>query len=108
MLYVSGGTDNALNYIVLFVSILALSVFFSVHYLTCYYLLQPYNVNTELKSATYRIVMSGTYIVCFLFMKLRMDTFVFGIVTTVFCILYSIIASLLVYRFAPRTFRMRN
>lgn len=108
MLYVSGGTDNALNYIVLFVSILALSVFFSVHYLTCYYLLQPYNVNTELKSATYRIVMSGTYIVCFLFMKLRMDTFVFGIVTTVFCILYSIIASLLVYRFAPRTFRLRN
>lgn len=108
MLYVSGGTYNPLNYVVLFVSILVLSIFFSVHYLTCYYLLQPYNVNTELKSATYRIIMSGTYIVCFLFMKLRMDTFVFGIAVTAFCVLYSFIASLLVYRFASRTFRLRN
>lgn len=108
MLYVSGGTDNPLNYVILFISILVLSIFFSVHYLTCYYLLQPYNVNTEMKSATYKIIMSGTYIVCFLFMKLRMDTFVFGIVATAFCVLYSSIASLLVYRFASRTFRLRN
>ena len=33
-----------------------MSMFFSVHYLTIYYLLQPYNAGTEMKSGTYRIV----------------------------------------------------
>ena len=107
-LYFSGGTDNPINYVVLLVSILALSVFFSVHYLTCYYLLQPYNVDTEIKSAMYRIVLSGTYLVCFLFMNVRMSTLVFGGVTILFCVLYSVVASILVYRFASRTFRLRN
>ena len=37
ILALSGGTDNPVNYLVLIVSILCLSVFFSVHYLTIYY-----------------------------------------------------------------------
>ena len=31
----------------------------------------------------------------------------FGLMTIVFCVLYSIAASVLVYRFAPKTFRIR-
>ena len=49
-----------------------MSLFFSIHYLTIYYLLQPYNAGTELKSGTYRIVLSVTYVVCFALMRLRM------------------------------------
>ena len=45
LLYLSGGTTQPLNYAVLFVSIIAMSVFFSVHSMVLYYLLQPYNVN---------------------------------------------------------------
>lgn len=108
LLYSSGGSENPVNYLILIVSILFMSIFFSVHYLTCYYLLQPYNVNTEMKSATYRIVLSGTYFVCFLFMKLRMNTLVFGMMVTLFCALYCVIACVLVYKFASRTFRLRN
>lgn len=108
LLYVSGGTDNPINYGILLVSILCLSVFFSVHYLVIYYLLQPYNAGTEIKSGTYRIVMYLTYLVCFFLMQLRMSTLVFGLMTIVFCVLYSIIASVLVYRFAPKTFRIRT
>ena len=61
ILFATGGTDNPLNYVVLVVSILCMSLFFSIHYLTIYYLLQPYNAGTELKSGTYRIVLSVTY-----------------------------------------------
>ena len=43
LLYASGGTDHPVNYLVLIVSILSMSMFFSMHYLTVYYLLQPYN-----------------------------------------------------------------
>lgn len=108
LLYASGGTEHPLNYAVIFVSILCMSVFFSVHYLMIYYLLQPYNAETEMKSATYKIVMMATYLVCFYMMKLRMPTPVFGLMTIVFCLLYCAIACFLVYRLAAKTFRLRS
>lgn len=108
ILFATGGTDNPLNYVVLIVSILCMSLFFSIHYLTIYYLLQPYNAGTELKSGTYKIILWATYFVCFYIMKLRMPIMVFGVMTIVFCILYSIVASILVYRFAPKTFKIRT
>lgn len=108
ILFTTGGTDNPLNYVVLIVSILCMSFFFSIHYLTIYYLLQPYNAGTELKSGTYRIVSAVTYIICWAFMQIRMPIMVFGILIIVFCVLYSIVASILVYRLAPKTFRIRT
>lgn len=108
ILFATGGTDNPLNYVVLIVSILCMSLFFSIHYLTIYYLLQPYNAGTELKSGTYKIILWVTYFVCFYIMKLRMAIMVFGVMTIVFCVLYSIVASILVYRLAPKTFKIRT
>ena len=108
ILYLSGGTDNPLNYVVLLVSILAMSVFFSIHYLTVYYLLQPYTAGTEMKSGTYRIVMMLTYLVCYAMMNLRLPILVFGVACIAFCVLYSIVACVLVYKFAPQTFRLRT
>lgn len=107
ILFVSGGTENPLDYVVLVVSILAMSMFFSIHYLTAYYLLQPYTAGTEMKSGTYRIVMSLTYVVCYVMMNLRLPILVFGVACIVFCVLYSVAASILVYKFAPQTFRLR-
>ena len=89
------------------ISVLCMSVFFSVHYLMLYYLLQPYTVGAELKSGTYRIVMTVTYLVCYFMMRVQMPTFVFGLMTIIFCVAYSIIACILVYRLAPKTFRLR-
>ena len=107
MLFASGGTDNPLNYVIIVVSIACMSIFFSVHYLTLYYLLQPYNAGTEMKSGTYGIIMWGTYIACYVMMQLRLPTFVFGLCTIAFCVLYSVIACILVYKVAPKTFRIR-
>lgn len=108
ILYATGGTDNPLNYVVLIVSILCMSLFFSIHYLTIYYLLQPYNAGTELKSGTYKIILWATYFVCFYIMRLRMPILIFGVMTILFCVLYSIVASILVYRLAPKTFKIRT
>lgn len=108
LLFVSGGTDNPVNYAIIVVSVLCMSIFFSVHYLTLYYMLQPYNAGTEIKSGTYQLIMAVTYIVCYVMMQLRLPTFVFGLCTIAFCILYSVIACLLVYKVAPRTFRIRS
>ena len=108
ILYVSGGTDNPLNYVVLLISILAMSMFFSIHYLTLYYLLQPYTAGTEMKSGTYRLVMILTYMACYAMMNLRLPILVFGAACIAFCVLYSIVACILVYKFAPQTFRLRT
>lgn len=108
LLFASGGTDNPLNYVLLFVSIVCMSIFFSVHNLTVYYLLQPYNAGTEIKSGTYTLVMSATYLVCYFMMQVQMPTLVFGALCIAFCFLYVVVACLLIYKFAPRTFRLRT
>ena len=107
LLFLSGGTSNVYNYFVLFFSILAMSVFFSVHYLVMYYLLQPYNVHTEMKSSTYSVVQGVTYFVCYYMMQLRLPTFYFGLSVTAFCILYSLLSLWFAYRLAPKTFNLR-
>lgn len=108
ILFVSGGTENPLNYVVLVVSVLFMSMFFSIHYLTAYYLLQPYTAGTEMKSGTYRIVMILTYVVYYAMMNLRFPILVFGVACIAFCVLYSVVASILVYKYAPQTFRLRT
>lgn len=107
LLFCSGGSGVLMNYVVLAVSIPALSIFFSVHYLTAYYLLQPYNAGTELKSSFYQLIMTGTYLVCFYINKLNLSTLTFGTMTVLFCAVYSLVACLLVYQIAPKTFRLR-
>lgn len=108
VLYASDGTFRAAEFALILISLVSLSIFFSVHYLTLYYLLQPYNAGTEMRSSVYQIALSGTYLVCFFIMKLQVPTLVFGLACILFCTLYCAVACVLVYRLAPRTFRLRN
>lgn len=107
LLYTSGGTDTPVNYLLLLLTPMAMSIFFSVHNLTIYYLLQPYNNSTEIKSGTYSIIMGLTYAVCYIFMNIELPTLYFGIAVLGFSIIYCLIACLLVYKKAPETFRIR-
>jgi hypothetical protein len=108
LLFATGGTQNPLNYLLLFVSILAMAVFFSVHHLVIYYLLQPYNVNMEAKSSTYSIVNGLTYFLCYMCIKFQAPTPIFASLTIVFSALYIGIALFLVYRYAPARFRLKQ
>ena len=108
LLFLSGGPENPLYYLVVVVSVLGFSIFFSVHYLAMYYLLQPYNVSTEIKSGVYTIIMGATYIICYSLMQLReIPAMGFGVVAAAFCIIYSIVACILAYTLAPKTFKLR-
>lgn len=108
LLLMAQGQESFWMYPIVFICIVSCSIFFSIHYLTCYYLLQPYNEFTEMKSATYSIVMSLTYVVCFAFIYVHMSTYVFGTIMSIFCIVYIIIAYKLVYAKATKTFRLRR
>ena len=99
LLYLSGGVAEPLNYVIIFVSILAMSIFFSVHYLVMYYLLQPYNVNTEMKSSTYSLVQGLTYFVCYFFIGEKLPTFYFGLATIIFSIFTFSVLQIIIYIF---------
>ena len=107
VLYLSGGTDNSMNYLIIIVSIIAMSIFFSVHYLVLYYLLQPYNASTEMKSSTYKVAQALTYLVVYWFIGVRIPTFYFGIAMIIFCVGYSLISLFIAYKYAPKTFKLR-
>lgn len=102
-----GGAGDLLQCLVIFVSILCMSFFFSIHYLTLYYLLQPFNTDTQIKNGTYIVLTSLTYVVTYMLgAQLHIPIMLFGVSMIAFTAAYSLIASLLVYRFAPKTFRI--
>lgn len=109
ILYVSrGGADSSYYYIIP-ISFLAMSVFFSVHYLVLYYLLQPYNAGTEMKSSLYSIVVAATYGVVYGLSSSRFTyTPLIGLIIIGFCLLYCLVACIGVYYLAPKTFKLRN
>ena len=107
LLAMTGGCDAWVNYVLIIVTLLMMSIFFSVHYMVLYYLLQPYNIQLESRNAAYGIANGITYIVCYMAISRRAPTLIFGTAMTVFCILYIIVALILVYRMAPKTFKLR-
>jgi len=108
LLFVTGGASNNLDYLLLFVSIIALSIFFSVHHLVIYYLLQPYDINMKSKSGTYGIVNGITYLICYMCIEIRVPTIVFAPIVTFVAISYILISLLLVYKYAPITFKLKQ
>lgn len=107
LVYLSGGT-TIINYVLMSVSIISMSVFFSVHNLVLYYLLQPYTLDITIKSPLYSAISGGTYFICYLSINWKMTIQTFGITISVFCILYIVISLFLAYRFAPKTFKIRR
>lgn len=106
LLFLTGGASG-FDYFLFFISILLLSTFFSVHYLVLYYLLQPYDVQMKQKSATYNIVTSFTYMVCYFCLQIKVPLFSFSILVLFFSLSYILIALYLVYKKASKTFRIR-
>ena len=106
LLAISGG-GSWFDYGLIAMTILAMSIFYSVHYLVLYYLLQPFNEQVEMKSIAYQAVIIITYIVAYQFLSLPMSLSVFGLSMVVFTMIYVLIALALVYTQAPKTFHIK-
>lgn len=108
LLFLSGGTPNPINYVLIFLCINAMSAFFSVHYLVLYYVLQPYNINMQAKGTLYSIISTLTYFVCYALMNVELATFPFTIAVITFSILYILISLSIAYKQAYKTFKIKN
>ena len=107
LLYVSGGT-SVLNYVLTFLAIISMSIFFSIHYLVLYYLLQPYTIDIEMKDPRFAIINWITYFICYFAIQIRIPTVIFGSCMILFTVVYSVVALFLAYRYAAKTFKLRN
>ena len=83
-------------------------IFFCIHSLVIYYLLQPYNVDLKMTGISYSVVNIATYFVVYSFSKATIDIHTLSLTIMIFCGVYFIIASLLVYNFAPLTFKIKK
>lgn len=107
LLYITGGS-SIINFIMIPLFIVILSVFFSVHYLVIYYLMQPYNKDLEIKSFSYTFVSLITYVVCYFLSDVQMSSLYFSMIGLIFTIVYIVISLRIVYRRAPFTFKINK
>ncbi len=107
ILLISGGTQNPLDYLILFISIMAISAFFTVHNLATYYIFQPYNQEVQMKNPIYGIVKGITYIGCYVIMQINLPFEFFGVAIIVFSLIYVAIFAPLAYKIAPKTFKLK-
>ncbi|HEX3026532.1 MAG TPA: hypothetical protein VHR42_04830, partial [Clostridia bacterium] len=88
-------------------SILTLSLFFSVHHLFLYYVFQPFTSELGMKNPFYGIINYIVYMLCFFCLKIKSAPSYFTMIVLVSTVLYIIVALIIVYKFAPRTFRVK-
>ncbi len=107
ILFVSGGTDSPINYLILFVSIAAMSTFFSVNNLVIYYLFQPYNKDVQMKNPIYTALKAVTYFGCYILMQVNPPFESFALILIAFSLAYVLISIPTAYKVAPKTFKLK-
>ena len=88
-------------------SILLLSLFFSVHHLFLYYVFQPYTTELGMKNPAYNVINYGVYFLCFFCSKIKSPPSYFTLIVLASTCLYIAVALILVYRYAPKAFHVK-
>lgn len=88
-------------------AILLLAVLFTAHHLCLYYLFQPYSESLQVKNPFFSVVNTVMFLLCLLCLQIETGGPAFTVTVLVFTALYIAAALVLVYRLAPRTFRIK-
>ena len=92
--------------LLMFVFLISLSVFFSVHHLVMYYLLQPYDRSNNMRNPLFVIINVLLYVIRYLFSRFTVSMSILSISGLAVCILYIIIGISLVKHYGPKTFKI--
>ena len=95
-------------YVITPISIIAMGIFFSVHYIFLYYVLQPFNEKLENKSATYGMCSGFTYLACFVLYDEKVNSLLFCPIMIGFTFLYVIVAFFVINKFGYKRFRLKS
>lgn len=93
--------------LLMWISTLALALFFTVHHVALYYLFQPYSTEMNVKNPFYHVLNMGVSMLCgaSLFFSIPLQTFTIIIIGLT--LLYLTASLVLVSKFGHRTFRVK-
>ena len=103
----SGSLGKSSAILPLFLCILSLSCFFSIHHLFMYYVLQPYTKELTVNSPLFKVVNSIIYIISFTCLQVKTSSYIFTFAVLAFTIIYMFVALILTYKVAPKSFKLK-
>lgn len=105
--FAAGAAEPNAELLMLWLCVISLSLFYSVHHLFMYYIFQPYSTELNIKNPLYIVVNMSVSFASGLSIIWRGPAVPFTIVIVVLTILYLIAAHVLVRKHGPRTFRVK-
>ncbi|WP_054026299.1 hypothetical protein [Bacillus sp. FJAT-28004] len=103
----AGGEWLNRELLMLWICVISLSVFFTVHHLFMYYIFQPYSTELNVKNPLYYVVNMGISAASGACIFLRVPAVSFTIIIVTLTLIYLAAAPVLVRRYGPRTFRVK-
>lgn len=103
----SGSFSSLTSMIPLFLCIVCLACFFSVHHLFMYYVIQPYTAELTVKSPLFRFINTMIYLISYGCFRIKTSSYYFTLWVMIITVMYVIIALIITYKAAPRTFRLK-
>jgi hypothetical protein len=91
----------------MWICVLALAVFFSVHHLFLYYMLQPFTTEFNVKNPLYMILHSVIGSICGIGLFIRVPSPAFAIAAAALALIYALSSLAAVRRHGSRTFRVK-
>ncbi len=107
LILISGSSNHIIPMIPVFLCILCLSCFFSIHHLFMYYVIQPYTAELRVKSPLFKFINGVIYIVSYICLQIKTSSYYFTLGVILVTILYMAAALVLTYRIAPKTFKLK-
>jgi len=103
----TGREINVFDYFFTLCVIVLSTVFFSVWHMAIYYLVQPYTSDIKVESKLYGFLSFLVGFVCTVMAFLPLNAFVLTVSGIIFTGLFIFISDRMVYKFAPKTFRVK-
>ena len=101
------GTGSYISIVPVSIMLVALTVFFTIHYLFMYYIFQPYTSSMEVKNPFYNMVNFVIYILAYVSLQTDAPATGFLPVLIIAAFIYAGVAMILIYKKAPQTFRVK-
>lgn len=104
---VAGGDWLNRELLMLWICVISLAIFFTVHHLFMYYIFQPYSTELNMKNPLYFVVNMVVSSASGISIILRAPAVSFTIIVFASMLIYLVVALVLVQKYGPRTFRVK-
>lgn len=105
--FVTDGPLFSYEMIGLYLVMIIGSLFFAVHQLFLYYVFQPFTTDLKIKNPFYIVIESSISVLAFTLLQVKASGFGLVGIILAFTTLYILVALILVYRLAPKYFRVK-